>query len=74
MIVNDTPDDMSNPGGAMRFAPPNPIYQYPTAGNEEVESASMQQQHPAASTSSKLPFYDSIYNEPCGSPPAYSSM
>ncbi|KAE8441870.1 hypothetical protein EG329_004225 [Mollisiaceae sp. DMI_Dod_QoI] len=61
VIVNDTPDDMSNPGGAMRFAPPNPIYQYPTAGNEEhnykelvqIATVNMTEQLPPAATTSR---------------------
>ncbi|CZR55857.1 uncharacterized protein PAC_05745 [Phialocephala subalpina] len=75
VIVND-PDEIPLPPDAKTFASPQPTYRYPTVpvnNGKQVASGSMWPQT-TASTPTKVPFYDPVYGQPMGAPPAYSEM
>lgn len=75
VIVND-PDEMSIPPDTKTLAAPSTVYRYPmvpVSNGKQIVGGSM---HPrtAAASPAKTTFYDPVYGEPRGAPPAYSEM
>jgi len=66
VIVNDPETELSKPGN------PLGLYTYPTNNSVQHASSMMQQSQTSGSHSSKASFYNPVYDEPRGAPPAYS--
>lgn len=75
MIVND-PDETSIPADTRTFAAPSSLYRYPAVpvSNGKNIAGGLMHHQTAAAPPTKMPFYDPVYDESRGAPPAYSEM